>query len=73
VSGEDQDGEPNISVAEVMVDGRPMLIFFTCKDVKKEEEFTLDYGQEYWDNYCRNLALIKEHSHHPASQRPRLR
>ena len=64
-----EGGEPNVSVAEVLVDVKPMLVLFSTKAVKQEEELMFDYGQDYWDKYCRDLRLIEEH----ASNKPRYR
>jgi hypothetical protein len=64
-----EGGEPNVSVAEVLVDAKPTLVYFTIKNVQQEEELMLDYGQDFWEKYCRDLQLVEEH----ASNRPRHR
>lgn len=50
------DKEPNLRVEHTLVDNMWYIFFLADKDILKDEELTISYGDAYWETDYRNLS-----------------
>lgn len=49
---------PNLKMEHTLIDGKWLLFLLACKSIERGEQFTVDYGEEYWSGGYRELVLI---------------
>ncbi|MDY6831659.1 MAG: SET domain-containing protein-lysine N-methyltransferase [Thermodesulfobacteriota bacterium] len=47
---------PNLKVEHTLIDGQWVLFFVAGRDIEKDEELLISYGNEYWEGGFRSLA-----------------
>ncbi len=50
--------DPNCRMEHTIVDGFWVLFFIAQRDIRKDEQLTADYGEEYWTGGFRELMII---------------